>query len=440
MKPKKLVFKFFIQHYSFKSILFLVVLLTNFNVFSQIKDSLKNELFINFETRPRAEFRDHYKTSPTSTLSEFYVSQRNRLNITFQTEKIKFHVSPQEIHLWNKSGYFSTIGSFNFHEFYLKTQVLKNFSVKIGRQGFLIDNGRLFSDAPWAQQSRSHEGVRFFYEKNKINTDVTVFTTRNYSDKYDQKYSPVAAHHYKYLFAHHLKYKLSENYTLLLLNYSDIFENETYPSKEYYFITNGGGVKYEKKDWKFTFNGYFQSGKTHEFRKLRAYYFQPEIATTISKTTLRLGAEIMSGSSSLLDSNYSYAFVISYGVAWKFMGNMNFFTRFPNDLQERGLNNPYLFVIHKVNDKLSLRSDFNLFFTQYPLVDGNKNPVNRYIGFEHNLSFEYKPIKNVNIRYGFSYMMAEESMELLGKVKNSKNVPIWSYLMIAFEPELFKKG
>jgi hypothetical protein len=397
------------------------------------------ELIINFEIRPRAEYKNNFRLSDNGFFEpEFYISQRNRLGITYRFKNILFHASPQEIHLWNKSGIFSSIGNINSFELFLEPQLTKNFSLRIGRQGLSLDNGRLFSDAPWAQQSRAHEGVRLFYKKDKLQTDLTLASTRKYSGKFDPSWSPLASHLYKLLAVHHLHYKINENYTITTINYADVFDTEKTPEKKYYTVTNGGRMEYEGSEIYLTLNAYYQWGKSSGFKNIRAYYLQPEIKRIFDKTNFHLGAEILSGQNPILPGDQFNTFGINYGVAWKFMGNMNFFTRFPRDVNGSGLVNPYLFVIHKVNKKLSVRADGNLFYTQHRLKNPQNGFARPYLGFENDLSFEYKPVKNINIRYGLSYLLASESMNLLEKTENNDKIPVWSYLMVSFNPEILK--
>lgn len=424
-------------HCSHKSILISIFFLIVINVYSQSTDSIKNELIIDFEIRPRAEYKNNFRLSDKENFEpEFNFSQRNRLGITYRYNNILFHTSPQEIHLWNKSGVFSSTASINAYELFLEPQLSKNLSVRIGRQGLSLDNGRLFSDAPWAQQSRSHEGVRIFFKKNKLKTDLTLASTRKYSEKFDASWSPVASHRYKLLAVHHLNYKINEHYTLTTINFTDVFESQKTTKKKYYSVTNGGRIEYEGNGIYLTLNAYYQWGENSEFKNISAYYLQPEIKSTLNNTTFRLGAEILSGQNSMLPSDQFNTFGINYGVAWKFMGNMNFFTRFPRDVKGNGLINPYLFVIHKVNKKLSVRADGNLFYTQHQLENPQNGFADSFLGFENDLSFEYKPMKNINIRYGLSYLLASESMHLLGKIESADKIPVWSYLMVSLHPEI----
>ncbi len=410
--------------------------LSNGFLLAQSEDSTYRQLSIQLEIRPRAEFRNNFKlTSADSISPELYVSFRNRLTVNYNSRFLNAVGSVQEIHLFGKAGEPSSVGSVNFFELYLEPK-FRNFSARIGRQGLLLDNGRMFSDAPWAQQSRSHEGVRLFYTGKKFTTDFSWAFTRPYSTDFDQSYSPVASHRYKYLLLHQLKLKLLSNVSLATINVLDAFENDQ--KKENVRLTSGGRLEYFGSGMYLTLNGFYQYGTNQNFKKITAYYLQPEIRKTIQNTTIRLGAEILSGDDLSEPTDKSKSFVPLYGVAWKFMGNMNFFTRFPVDVNSSGLVNPYLFILQKINSKLAIRADGHLFFSQHALLDEKKNKAERYLGFENDLSLNYKPMKALDINFGFSYLLAQSSVELLNKVENSEKIPVWSYLMVSFNTEIFR--
>jgi hypothetical protein len=407
---------------------------------SQASDTLRHELILDLEIRPRAEFRSNYQLTPAdSIMPELSATQRNRLEITYRRRGLLAHASWQEIHLWGKGGQASAIGSINAYELYLEPAIGKNLSARIGRQGLSLDNGRIFSAAPWAQQCRAHEGVRFFFEPERLSMDLTVAFTRPYAEFFDPAYSPVASHQYKFLFVHHFKYRLSERFTVTGINAADMFEQTAAAARHTTRITNGGRLGYAHGGLAATLNAYYQYGRDARLKKIRAYYLQPEVSAKLGKATLRLGAEISGGESAAAPSDETRSFVPLYGVAWKFMGNMNFFTRFPADVDGRGLFNPYLFAIYQVNEQLSLRADGNLFYTQYPLAYANGQTAARYLGFESDLSFRYKPIKPLEVNFGFSFLLPERSMTLLRKVEDQRVVPVWSYLMVAYQLGLWHR-
>ncbi|MBX2897355.1 MAG: hypothetical protein KF763_18060 [Cyclobacteriaceae bacterium] len=374
-------------------------------------------------------------TPTDSVVPNFHINQRNRLTISYQSERLKLMGSLQEIHLWVKSGEASTVGSIHFYELYAEPKITDKFSIRIGRQGVLLDNGRIFSDAPWAQQGRSHEGVRLMHKTKNISNDIFLLFTRPYSDYYDRAYSAVASHQYKYMMIHYLKLKTGKYLTISSTSAVEFLEQPNVDNI-YNRITTGGRLEWEMNNMYLTLSGYYQLGKNAQQQSIRAYYLQPEVRVRHNKTTLRLGAEILSGNESNGGRTITQNFDISYGVAWKFMGNMNFFARFPVDVGGKGLINPYLFVLHQFHPKFAARTDFHLFANQYRLESSNGEFLNKYLGFENDISFKYKPIKQLELNYGFSYFIAQKEMEELNKIINPEKISVWSYLMISYTFQL----
>ncbi len=403
--------------------------------YPQTTDSTEGRLTIKLSIRPRAEYRNNYVWNNQDTvLNDLLFTQRNRITITYEKKHFKIHGSLQEIHIWGKKEKFSAIGSINMYELYGESMIAKNTTVRIGRQALSLDNGRLFSTAPWAQQSRSHEGVRILYNK-KLDTDLMIGFTRNYSSSFDAAYSPTALHKYKMLFVHHLKYAIGNNYHLTTINAADFFAPISRLNKYNTRITSGGRITYTKDNFYFTLSAYYQYGKNETDEKISAYYMQPEFSLNRNRTTIRLGAEVLSGEKSLKPKNTG-SFVPLYGVAWKFMGNMNLFTKFPIDVQNRGLINPYLFLLYNYNTKVTLRADAHLFYSQYNFTNSNIN--SHYLGFESDLSLNYIPTKNIEINFGFSFLLPQKNITSLHKIKNTEHIPTWTYLMISYHPVLWK--
>ncbi|HRF39883.1 MAG TPA: hypothetical protein PK198_13925, partial [Saprospiraceae bacterium] len=85
------------------------------------------------------------------------------------------------------------------------------------------------------------------------------------------------------------------------------------------------------------------------------------------------------------------------------------------------------------NPRLSVRSDIHLFFTQYPRLSQSSD---NYLGFENDLSAKYKPSKNLEINYGFSYLIPPKRAGLLPKVRDVSKPALWSYLMVSYRFEV----
>lgn len=414
-------------------------ILHSFYAFGQNSDSLSNQFSVHFELRPRFEYRFNNVQSASDPTSPFLLAtQRNRISFQYSRKHIWLIKSElQEIHEWESSNRASQVGSINFYQFYFE-YFTKRLKFRIGRQGVLLDNGRIFSDAPWAQQSRAHEGIRITEYSTHHAQDLFFLFTRDYGELFESTYSPVASHRYKYLLIHHLKHNFKHGFALNTINYVEFFENAAPPREKNVRATMGGRVEFQRNRVYSTVNGYFQFGKNLQGRRINAYYLQPEIRFQASKSTIRLGAEIISGSRFQLPANQSGSFDIRYGVAWKFMGNMNLFTQFPNDLDDKGLINPYGFFIVPIAKNIDVRSDVHLFFAQRPFQRSNGSSTGKFLGFEHDVSFKFKINKSIELNYGFSYYLSSQSMKNLPKILETDKIAIWSYLMFSYSIHTIK--
>lgn len=402
------------------------------------KINLQNKAFtLGLEFRPRMEYRDGYKQLRNDTTqAAFFGTHRSRLNFSYSQPRFKFHTSIQDVRIWGQDGQTSTTGSLNVFEAYVQTYLTDYLSIRFGRQKVELDNGRIFSAANWSQLGRAHDGVSLVYENEKITTELMGYFNQTSERIFETKFSPTTFTNYKLLNIHYLKAKLHKNITLTTINAADGYESKLNSRVMYVRGTSGGRLDFEKNDLLITCSGYYQYGQLQTNQEISAFYVQPEIQLKIKKLTTRLGAEIMSGDDATTNSKTSKSFVPLYGVAWKFMGNMDYFTSFPKDVKNGGLINPYLFLTYEINNKLAVRADGHLFYLQNNVLDKNKAVLNPYLGFENDLSFKYKFNTYTALDFGFSYLIAQKELETI-KGGNHNKTPIWSYVMITFKPELF---
>lgn len=404
------------------------------------KLKVQNKNFtLSLEFRPRMEYRDGYRQLRNDTTQPAYFgTQRSRIYLTYSTSKFKFHTSIQDIRVWGQYGQSSTTGSLNVFEAYIESYFTDNLLVRMGRQKVELDNGRLFSAANWSQAGRAHDGLNLIYKKENITSELMCFFNQTSERIFETNFSPTTFTNYKLLNVHYFRAKLNNYTTLTTINSADGYESKTSSHVLYVRGTSGGRIEFEKGKLYATMSGYYQYGQLQSGQNIAAHYLQPEIQVKIKKLTTRLGAEYMSGDDATKKSDLSKSFVPLYGVAWRFMGNMDYFTSFPGDLKNGGLINPYLFFIYEWNKKLSLRADGHLFYLQNKVLDSKKNEINPYLGFENDLSCRYKINDFITIDGGFSYMLATKSMEVL-KGGTASKLPVWGYFMITYKPEIFNQ-
>jgi len=413
----------------FFSFLFITVLISQSK--AQVKEVPSGLFSVNAEIRPRAEFTSNYMLPPNDSIDPYlYVTQRNRISMAYSREKWVMKSDFQEIHLWDQNSRIGKTAGLNFYQLYFETR-LKSLNLRIGRQSVLLDNGRLFSDAPWAQQGHAHEGIRLMQHSKNLTNDLFFLFTRNYKNSFESAYSPVASNKYKYLLVYNLSWSFNDRLSLNSLSAVDFLEKANSQTL-YTRATAGGRIDYKNKNWFYTLNSYIQFGQNAKGQHLAGYYLQPEIKWADAKCTFRLGAEIISGSSPDTKNNRSADFDVLYGVTWKFNGNMNVFTRFPTDVGGKGLINPYLFSQLQLNPKLSIRNDFHLFYNQYHPSGALNQEMSRFLGYENDISLKYMPIKQLEINCALSFYQPTDSMMNLPKIKDTNQTAFWSYLMVSY--------
>lgn len=426
-------------------LVFLCTLFSGLNLAAQeLADSVslkKKEFIVEAEFRPRTEYRHGYRQLiPDTARAAFYTDHRSRIYITYKSHRFIWHTSLQDVRVWGDQDPVTTNGSVQIFETYVEPSLSNKISVRIGRQKIMYDNQRLFAQNNWRQTGRAHEGVRFMYRAPKLEADlIGAFNQEKGAHErfFETDYSPDFLN-YKILVANFIKWKPTEKATLTLTNASDGFQDDSIKRENHYRFTSGGRIEYTTEKLYLTVAAYYQYGRTRFGQNLRAYYVQPEIKFEPKpKYTFILGAELMSGNDGTKENSTSHSFDPLYGVNHRFMGSMDYFVRFPLDLNNAGLINPYLFLFYELSKKITLRADSHLFYSQNDFVR-NETVIPRYLGFENDFLFIFKANKFTELQLGYSYMLPTQSMQYIKRIGNYKNWQDWAFLMITFTPELFR--
>jgi hypothetical protein len=414
-----------------------------------------NSLTVSVDMRVRSEFRHGYRNIPLKdTAGSFFINQRTRLNFDFKTKRFDFFASIQDARVWGQQdpregqGGSGTAASptttfpIYLFEGYVEPHFNDKWSVRIGRQRVIYDNQRLFAENDWRLAGNSHDAVRFIFN-NKINLNTELLFAYNQSNEntFTTNYTPLVKN-YKNLLVHYLNYKISKSFILTTLNTMDGYQSAYNAKTTYQRFTLGGRLEYQSYNWYLTTAAYYQFGKDSSGKKLSAYYIQPEIKYSSKALAIRLGMEYLSGQST--NSSKDNNFVPLYGVAHRFMGNLDLFTTFPSDVKNGGLINPYLFFQYTKN-KWNVRLENHLFYshTSAPFISMPTN--NKYLGFENDWRINFKPTPVIDLEYGFCWASVTNSMlEVKNSIKTTEDLnkysktPYWSYLSIKLTPVIGK--
>lgn len=148
-----------------------------------------------------------------------------------------------------------------------------------------------------------------------------------------------------------------------------------------------------------------------------------------------IGLDYLSGNSDKTSSNHSGSFSTLYATNHKFYGYMDYFINIPADTKQHGLIDPYLRIGIISSKKYKTTLDVHQFY----LANKNNSGINkiqRSLGDEVDLLFDYQPSAIVNFQLGYSMMFATKNMELI-KGGNRNNYNGWAFAMLKLSPNFF---
>lgn len=414
-----------------------------------MSSSIFAQFTVSGEWRTRVEYRDGYKTIPTSTTNSLsMVGQRTRLNVSYQKDKLTTYVSLQDARIWGEDKWKSDNNGLGLFEGWVEYRFNNNVALKAGRQPLIYDDQRLFCSADWRTFAESHDIARLLFTSNDKTLNFHVGYAINNDgniegDPFLSEYS-LKAIQYKNMAYGHLNKSWNNGLSVSLVGVRDGFQNDpnvtSHPDnlKVYYRNTFGSYLEYQIKPWVFSAAGYLQRGTALDNRKIDANFYSARATYMVTpKSSLMLGYDHYSGTDFSSDDALTETGTFStlYGPGHKFLGYMDHFA-----LPEKhgaGINDLLLRAnigIGKKGEVEATLHQFNL--PQEYLSNGTK--VDRNLGQEVDLTYTYKLDKDILLKAGFSTFFYTESMEQLkGIVPGGGNTALFGWLMLVVKPTLF---
>jgi len=389
------------------------------------------QLTISGELRPRAEYRNGYKTlTADASDAALFVSQRTRLNTKYVTDDYTFFLSFQDVRVWGDVKQLADNGnSLALHQAWGQVKFSPNFSVRFGRQEIIYDDSRMFGNVGWAQQGRSHDAAIFKFGNENYKLDLGVAYNQNGAALFGNIYS--VAGNYKamqYAWFHKDWSNVKASFLFLNNGLQNVVDEDLRYSQ-----TLGTNLKFKAaSNLNVAVNAYLQTGKDVADRDLSAYLVGLDLGyKASSKVNLGLGFEMQSGNDYDGDASENKAFTPFYGTNHKFNGFMDYFY-VGNHGNSVGLVDIYAKIGTKLGDKSSLTAFVHSFSAQSEIANG----VDKNLGTELDLVYGHKLNKDVSIAAGYSQMFAKEGLEVL-KNNADGNGNNWAWLMLTIKPTLF---
>ncbi|GAB3532053.1 alginate export family protein [Pontibacter brevis] len=397
------------------------------------------------EVRPRAEFRDGFKTVLTEEETPaLFIEQRSRLNANYQADKLRLRLSLQDVRVWGNTSqiYKSDPSLFNVYEAYGEYQFAPRLAVRVGRQELDYDNARFLGNLDWAQQGRSHDVALLIYADT---SGFTVHAGAAFNQNVPSEPTKLEGTFYggvdnyktmQYIWLH--KEASGAKISALFFNDgrqraadSTVFFRQTY------------GVLGEQRLGAIKLGGelYYQGGKDPAGRTVRAYLAALNATLVTRLTPVTVGVDYLSGSDA--NDTRNRAFTPLYGTNHAFYGFMDYFYVGSNHGQAgrtAGLADFYLKTNFKLGAKSSLLAHLHHFespATVYSPVEG-AGILSSRLGEEIDLMYNLNVSPDFNLKVGYSQLYATASMEAL-KGKPGETFNQWAWVMLTFKPVLFKQ-
>ncbi|WP_276392170.1 alginate export family protein [Eudoraea chungangensis] len=390
------------------------------------------------EIRPRFEYRHGFGTLfPNNADPSGFVSQRTRLNTTYQNEYLHFYVSVQDIRVWGDVPQLNKADNNGLGLFQAWGEILfsNEMSLRLGRQAVDLDDQRIFGSVAWAQQARSHDMALFKYQKN--NHSLQLGAAYNQDGESNTGNLLTVQNTYKtlqYGWYHRNWDKLAASF--LFLNngqqYTDTINADNNTTR--FSQTLGTHLKSNNQKLGWWANLYYQFGNDVNSNRISAYLIALEGSYKLNpKFSVLLGGEVLSGNDGGAPTDgKNKAFAPLYGTNHKFNGLMDYFY-VGNHANNVGLFDLYLGANIGLGEKSSLYARIHNFSSAADLVGTEK----KQLGVEADFVYTYKFKKDIILNAGYSQLFAAEGMEVL-KNNFDGNANYWGWVMLTIKPTLYQ--
>jgi len=351
---------------------------------------------------------------------------------------MKFGLSLQDVRVWGDVAQQNqSDNSFSLHEAWGEYFISPSLSVKAGRMELIYDDSRLFGNADWLQQGRSHDIGLLKFENTKWKAHAGFAYNQNQEQLSERIYT--VAGNYKNMQFVWLNRKWDKlELSLMFVNngmqYIEVGEVTNYNTK--FTQTYGGTLVYKMKPVTLTANGYNQTGKNQENKEVSAFMFGANASISITEDfSLVPGIEYLSGTSQLNTAvNETNSFTPLYGTGHKFNGHMDYYYA-GSHLYSVGLQDIFLKALYK-KESINAGIDFHMFGAEADVIDPDdlSKTLDNNLGMEIDFYAGYKLSPEVALNMGYSqYFTTETTIALKGG--NKDETSNWAWISISFKPE-----
>ncbi len=416
-----------------KLILLALVFIETFlsNLYTQTQFSIHAQL------RPRFEYRNGYSRMPTrDDKPAYFVSQRSRLYIHYKSAQFRYLIALQDVRVWGdatiykSTGVYGSEASIDLHQAHFEWLLNEKSSIQLGRQVLAYDDERLLGSRNWNQHGIAYEALVFKTRVEDWNTHLGLSLNNNRENKYGNIYEQDKMKTLNYI---HLQKSLKNNGHFSLLAIGSGYTASDSSEVIYMRGTIGGYLNMKQSPFSYSFSGYYQFGRNKYGVPVQAYLWTAAIKWHYQSFFTGFGIDYLSGNRESNHDTTDRQVSLLYGVRHRFYGLMDYFSDVAEATHSRGLIDIWLQTSYKTKSNFSFGADFHYFTLQ-----DNKLPSGEFLGIELDLMFSHQRTPDLQLTGGFSLFKSSDYFQSMQVGIISGRMPCWAWIMLDFNPVLFK--
>lgn len=403
------------------------------------------ELKLNIQLRPRAEFRNGLFTpilegqKPAS-----FISQRSRIGLTYsKNQKLKIGLSTQVVTTWgNDPQVQTTANDISLYEAWAQLYFNPAWYLKVGRQVLSYDDERILGTLDWNNAGRKHDAALLGFEKNKFKANAAFAFNQNAEKVTSTFFDNSLSQPYKAMEFLWMKYQFTKTLSVSALAMNVAMQNRI-DSSVSNLQTLGGNIYYKKDKLNVSGTYYFQTGrnpvKNASSIKTNAWMAAAKADYNFNKKIgLRIGSDYLSGRDMNSTSSSISYFNPLYGTGHKFYGSMDYF--YVSSAHDNvGLWDSYVNLNLNAAEKLSWQIALHHFESAAKIINYSGGKAASALGNEADLTFGYKVMNDVKLTGGYSQMFTNTSMKYVKNIlpnQSMKSLQNWVWLSININPDI----
>lgn len=422
-----------------------------FLLFFIVSNIAQAQFEISAQLRPRAEM-DNGTFTPRndSTATAYYISQRSRIKLNYNTDKFEMRFSLQDVRVWGNgniytsTGVFASTHSVDIYEAWFKIKFGSSTNLVIGRQELKYDDQRLISWRNWSQFGLTYDALVFNHKKKdwEINVGLSynnMINENNGKPMYGGELFNSNNLMKSFNFVRVNK-KFSEKLSATFIATGAGYQKANNPDVLYMMGTFGLWAKYKTGGFEAKANAYYQMGKAQSGKEVSAYMFTINPSYRTGAFKFGVGLDYLSGDDASGSDYLSKVktFNKMYGAVFAYYGNMNYYSYMPGSTKNGGLVDIYPNVEFTFEKKHVLRGYYHFFSLANQIMLNATLVEDQDLGQEFDLMYIYKYSKELTLQAGLSYYFTTETLERAKGVEvGNVSSPYWAWLMLTFKPTLF---